>query len=313
MSSTDIQSQLDSNYYLNAVAFTLLFYDYFLTLEWEVSRYWGSPLTFPTVLFYANRYVTLFGNIPVVIQYFWTTSSTPSKVVVCGHLESFHQYYIIATQIIVGVMLILRTYALYERNKYILVSTILISLGLVGVAMYTVLSGKGGTDDAVGLPLYIGCIYSISRSKSLVLTGAWAGLGVFDSMIFTLTFYRALSQRRANRLQLITVLLRDGSLYFGVMIIANLCNILTFVLGEPYTRGVATTFTNIISAILISRLMLNLRDPTLSTMSHRVSNSHGDSFTVTDSGVGVFSTYLDVSTAGGLRGRERDMVVLDGP
>jgi hypothetical protein len=54
---------------------------------------------------------------------------------------------------------------------------------------------------------YADSIYSL---RSLVLTGAWAGLGVFDSMIFTLTFYRALSQRRANRLQLITVLLRDG-------------------------------------------------------------------------------------------------------
>ncbi|KAJ7429732.1 hypothetical protein B0H11DRAFT_1629598, partial [Mycena galericulata] len=51
----------------------LLFYNYFLTFEWEISRYWGSKITWPTVLFFLNRYGTLLGNIPAVIQAFWTT------------------------------------------------------------------------------------------------------------------------------------------------------------------------------------------------------------------------------------------------
>jgi hypothetical protein len=57
----------------------LLFYDYILTFGWEVSRYWGSPLTFPTVLFYLNRYGTTLGNIPVIFEYFWTTRSMSAK------------------------------------------------------------------------------------------------------------------------------------------------------------------------------------------------------------------------------------------
>ncbi|KAJ7728693.1 hypothetical protein DFH07DRAFT_757192 [Mycena maculata] len=59
----------------------LLFYDYFLTLNWEVSRYWGSKLAFANVLFYLNRYGTLFGTIPVVLQYFWTAESMPKLAV----------------------------------------------------------------------------------------------------------------------------------------------------------------------------------------------------------------------------------------
>ncbi|KAJ7832668.1 hypothetical protein B0H14DRAFT_2364677 [Mycena olivaceomarginata] len=52
-----------------------LFYEYFLTLSLEISRYWGTPLKLPTTLFFANQYGTLFGTIPVVIQNFWTTES----------------------------------------------------------------------------------------------------------------------------------------------------------------------------------------------------------------------------------------------
>ncbi|KAJ7683048.1 hypothetical protein B0H14DRAFT_3060687 [Mycena olivaceomarginata] len=77
MNTLDIQTELNSSYYLAAASFTLLFYDYFLTFEWEVSR-WA------TIFFFLNRYGTLLGNIPVVIQNFWTTPSTPEKSAMYG-------------------------------------------------------------------------------------------------------------------------------------------------------------------------------------------------------------------------------------
>jgi hypothetical protein len=53
-------------------------------LEWEISRYWGDAftLTMPNVLFFANRYGTLFGNIPVIIPYFWDAQSLAGKITV---------------------------------------------------------------------------------------------------------------------------------------------------------------------------------------------------------------------------------------
>lgn len=48
-----------------------------------------------------------------------------------------------------------------------------------------------------------------------------------------------------------------------VLAMANLSNILTFVLGEPLIRGVSTTFANAISVTMLSRLMLNLQNPLL--------------------------------------------------
>ncbi|KAJ7121496.1 hypothetical protein C8R44DRAFT_166641 [Mycena epipterygia] len=269
MNAAQIQAQLNSNYYFNLVSFTLLFYDYFLTLEWEISRYWSSAFTWPNILFFANRYGTLLGNIPVVIEYFSSTNGTPEKVTSrCRHLESYHQYFIIATQALVAALLILRTYALYDRNKLVLAFMLSVAVGAFIVGIWSVITAKAG-DDGTILRLYFGCNYAISHSQGITLAAAWAGVAVLDCMIFLLTLYRTCTRRRPSSGDLFTVLLRDGSVYFGVMVVSNLSNILTFVLSSPFTRGIATTFTNIISSIILSRLMFNLRDPALSHISRR--------------------------------------------
>ncbi|KAJ4478013.1 hypothetical protein C8R41DRAFT_292746 [Lentinula lateritia] len=89
---------------------------------------------------------------------------------------------------------------------------------------------------------------------------------LFDFLVFSLTLYKALTLQRDGRMTLLSVLMRDGTIYFGVMAISIIGNILTFLLGSSQTRGMATTFTNAISSIMISRLMFNLRDPSLSSV-----------------------------------------------
>ncbi|KAJ7488266.1 hypothetical protein FB451DRAFT_1226852 [Mycena latifolia] len=298
MNAVQLQTQFacphnPTTFSFSSAAAAILFYDYFLTLEWEISRYWGSPLTWPNILFFANRYGTLLGNIPVVMQYFWSEESTPTKIAICRGLESYHQYFIIATQLMVGVMLILRTHALYQRSKRVLTLMVAVAVGAVVVGLWSVITGKtGDTDD--NLRLYFGCDYAISEEQGISLASAWAGVAVFDCMIFLLTLYKVFSRRRPNGTNLLTVLLRDGFytnyVYFSVMFMSNLSNILTFVL---YTRGIATTFTNIISSIMISRLMLNLRDPALLHMSGRLSTTTG----VTAGNV-VFAPRLGVTSSG---------------
>ncbi|KAJ7769465.1 hypothetical protein B0H16DRAFT_1517915, partial [Mycena metata] len=296
MSTTEIQQQLNLNYCLNLLSLTLIYYDWLLTLDLEVSRYWGSKITAPAFLFYLNRYGMMGGTIPVAIQYFWTTNSTPRKLAICQHLHAYHEYFAVVTQIVIGIMLILRTYALYERNRRILAFMVTVAAGVIGLGAWSVLSTPTPRpgDDAPPLNLYIGCSVMIPYSQSVRLAAAWGGMGVFDCTIFLLTLYRALSRRRAQGYDLAAVLLRDGSIYFAVMVMTNLANILTFILAGPYSRGLPTTFTNVISSIMVSRLMLNLRDPSLSTMSGRLSNS------TTLNGTGIFSTHLHSDAPGEL-------------
>ncbi|KAF7343841.1 hypothetical protein MSAN_01965400 [Mycena sanguinolenta] len=274
MNPSDISTELNSAHYLGAISFTLLFYDFLLTLDLEVSRYWGARISWPTALFFVNRYGTLFGNVPVVMEQFWTAPSTAEKIRICQQLQYYHQWFIITTQIIIGAMLVLRTYALYERNKRVL--GLMLAIGACIIAACIALYGKkpGVNYDFNNLPLHLGCTYGIIPAQSPGLIVAWASMAVFDCLIFSLTLRKALCQRYPSAKHLLSVLLRDGSVYFGVMMILNVSNILTFIFGglmikptrKLYTRGVVTTFANIISSILISRLMLNIRNPALWTM-----------------------------------------------
>ncbi|CAK5275841.1 unnamed protein product [Mycena citricolor] len=214
------------------------------------------------------------------------------------------------------VMLILRTYALYERSRRVLGFVVGVAALVIAVAVWAVVAGPTTAADVKMPPLDLdrGCAAGVTRSQAAGLAIAWSSMMLFDCVIFVLTLYRALSRRRALGFQLLTVLLRDGAIYFGVMVLINVANILTFFMGkvdimftsdflvacsscnqQPYTKGVLATFTSTISSVMISRLMLNLRDPGLQKMpaSHGTGTTSMSLGSGTDAPAhGVFSTYV---------------------
>ncbi|KAK0444565.1 uncharacterized protein EV420DRAFT_1648856 [Desarmillaria tabescens] len=261
---------LNVNYYLSLVAFSILYYDYALTFALEVSRFWvHRGFSWAAFFFYLNRYLGIFGHAPVVMEYFWTgyASNKAQRHVKfrCLKLQTYHQYFVIIVQIVVAVMLIMRTYALYDRSRKILIVQIGVAVTATILGAYAVASGKKTSPDADPADIVpsIGCSTSLTKDSAARLGIAWCGMLVFDIMVFTLTLHKALQLQRAGGVNLLTLLLRDGSVYFGVIVVSNLVNILTFFLGNAHIRGVFTTFTNVISSTMLSRLMLNIRDPKL--------------------------------------------------
>ncbi|KAJ7457339.1 hypothetical protein FB451DRAFT_1047343, partial [Mycena latifolia] len=197
----------------------LLFYDYFLTLEWEVSRYWAVPFKWPDLLFFLNRYGALLGNIPVIV-YLWIMPRCLTVPCRCSPLETYHLYFIFANQILVAVILILRTYAIYARNNRVLGFIMVVVAGVIGVGVVSLiftLCSSCRLFQCENVPLYTGCISPVSRSEGLHLIGPWAGMATFDSTIFVLTLYRALSQHNRHGRSLLSVLLRDGAHQFSAM------------------------------------------------------------------------------------------------
>ena len=58
----------------------ILLYDYCLTFVAEVERCWAvRRLSWGLVFFYLNHYLVLFGHIPIMLEFFWSTSN-PKKV-----------------------------------------------------------------------------------------------------------------------------------------------------------------------------------------------------------------------------------------
>ncbi|TFK41785.1 hypothetical protein BDQ12DRAFT_720597 [Crucibulum laeve] len=268
---------MNVNIYVSLISITILAYEYYLTFVYEVERFWiPRVINLASFFFCLNRYLVLFGHIPVMLEYFWM-SNDPEKLQMYVpnhpyHRLSYHQYLAIVIQIIVASMLIMRTYALYERSMRVLALYLFVGAAAVAFGCWAVIGGKRVAPPEKVL-VYVGCAVSLSTEAASRLGAAWGGMLVFDSLVFGMTLYKSLTLPRRRGINLLSVLLRDGSLYFGVIVASNLANILTFLLGGPYTRGVMTTFTNIMSSVLISRLMLNLRDPALTNSSIHGSGS----------------------------------------
>ncbi|KAJ7129081.1 hypothetical protein C8R46DRAFT_1143742 [Mycena filopes] len=268
LTAAEIQFELNVNAYLSLAAFTILFYDYLLTVDREIIAYWGAVRTWATSLFFVNRYVSIAAGIPVIVEYYWTTDD-PAKVAICSMLQTYHQYYAIVAQIFVAAILIMRTYALYERSRRVLIFLLVVAGAAASVGAYIIFSGKGNTDDFRDIVVRVGCASGLDIEQSRRIGFAWTGMLIFDLVIFGFTSAKALTLSREKKGGLMDLLFRDGSVYFLVIIASNLGNIISFMYAGPYARGVATTFTNILSQVMVSRLMLNLRlhrrDPTMRT------------------------------------------------
>jgi len=257
---TSTQSQLTRSNYIHLVSFVILYYDYALTLPAEVDRFWSKRhISWGLALFYGNRYLSLFGHIPVIYQYFQyfldARGSNSNKI--CSILCSYHECLSVTIQIIVGVFLVIRTYALYNRNKKVLTLTCVCGFAVLAFGAWSVISEHGSSEDAE-LP-QINCPLPMKYNDAIHMAAVWTAVLSFDVLIVALTLYRSLGRCHDN--PLFKVLLRDGVIYFGIIALVNLLNIISFLVLSGYDRGIITNFANILSSTMISRLMINLRHP----------------------------------------------------
>ncbi|KAK7046512.1 hypothetical protein R3P38DRAFT_3175791 [Favolaschia claudopus] len=249
--------------YNHLIGLTILYFDHLVTLGMilhllyirctshrlflsgtEIELLWRRRVSFSAYWFYINRYLGLFSGLAV--------SALPFD---CRNYSFFREVVLVVTQTIAGVIMIIRVYALYGRDRRVLWAMLGVGFGVIGISVFSVTQQHASYSKMVG-----GCHYDLSQGTSLRLAGSWEGLFVFDTFIFMLTVYNAFRtwRRVAPTLNLYTLVVRDGAAYFGIMALANLANIATFYFTGPLLPGSLATFANCISITMISRLILNL-------------------------------------------------------
>ncbi|KAF9479475.1 hypothetical protein BDN70DRAFT_807039, partial [Pholiota conissans] len=161
----------------------IVYYEYSITVSSEVERFWlRGRQSCASGLFYLNRYLTLFGHIPIVID--------------CQHLHSYHQYLTTFIQSVVVITLVMRMYALYERSRRVLVLYLMTCALMIGIGLHCV--------GAFTLHPFS----SLTRFSGLAVT--WGSLLMFDTLIFSMTLKKSLTAVRAPEVNILTVLFRDG-------------------------------------------------------------------------------------------------------
>ncbi|KZV61748.1 hypothetical protein PENSPDRAFT_284329 [Peniophora sp. CONT] len=259
--STDwvsISHNLYVNYVLQAVPLVILYYDYLLTLGDEIENYWPPrrPLTWLSGLFLGTRYLTLLGFVPIVVTMVWGTETAVRK---CGPVQLYHSFLEILLQIPVGLLCLLRVYALYSKDRRILWGLTLSGLILLAIAIYfvTTLNGHAPAYFWSSAPL---CGNSRTADDGIRFAACWSAVLVFDFLVFLLTAVRAFRVWQSG--VIVRVVLRDGVLYFCALAASNLLNIIVLVAATPLLKTTFASLTNVLSVTLISRLMLNLRSDT---------------------------------------------------
>ncbi|KAI0078646.1 hypothetical protein K474DRAFT_892514 [Panus rudis PR-1116 ss-1] len=237
-----------------AASLAILYYDWLLTLPSEVEYYWKRKWSTTSFFYFLNRYCSLLAHIPVIVEFYADLSE-----------ESFHQLYSAVTVVLVGILLTIRTYAIYGQSRTILsviLSYMIIGFGIAVWAMITNQRLPGAPFDEIP-SWYKACGSHLSDQQEIYLSIALSIAMGGDIMIFCLTLYRGIIIAKTTKNRLLVIIMRDGTVYFGVMILTHALNMISTLKYRDIIE--VTTLTAIISSTLMSRLMLNIRNPRNST------------------------------------------------
>ncbi|KAK0219918.1 hypothetical protein IW262DRAFT_989063 [Armillaria fumosa] len=232
--------------YLHMIAISFVYWDHFITLDAEIEYLWKQPKTPSARLFFLNRYLAFFGNICVTVLVFTTISVTLSTLQSSPPSAVNYQPN--------HILLTMRIYAIYACSLRILYCMVASAIVLLGVSCWSLFGQKHVDFTPVS-----GCHIGLDRDTAIRIASAWEALFIYDTIIFSFTLFKTYKERRNHITpDILSLILRDGAIYFAVMAFANLFNILTFYLAPPFLRGSLSSFASCISVTMMSRLMLNL-------------------------------------------------------
>ncbi|KAI0730623.1 hypothetical protein C8Q76DRAFT_792774 [Earliella scabrosa] len=240
--------------------FALLVHEYLITFHWEVELFWNRRMTGAVLLFLANRYIVLatltFAVSGVMVSFPRDSCST---VAIVTNALAILQY--IPWAAFSG----MRAYALSRGNIMFTALISLLSLvpthfvfGIAGV-IDPVLNGCVIVDHvkpALGHKLYrltIASRVSLVAADALLLLATW--IAIPNAM-------RGAS--RGHRRSFSTVLLRDGTLYFGILLVLNALHLaftVRAIHGAPFqAASYVIQLIHPITGVLVSRFLLDLQD-----------------------------------------------------
>lgn len=255
------QSELYDQNIGSMIALTILYYDYALTFSVEHRLFWSlrSFKQWGSVLFFFNRYFGIMSTIPFAIQVFVGVESALFPL--CKHSVAYRQIAGVVIQVAVGLTFIVRTYALYNRSRAVLVGLIALGTGGTAVSAYILFGLNDNDEDSLYHNGIVDCWKGPSRRQSRRLAVIWGCILIFDFVVFALTLVRSMQIRRRSRRNVLThILIRDGVMYFGVIDLAVLATVIVLLYGPDGKRKIPETVTNVLASVFASRLMINLRE-----------------------------------------------------
>ncbi|KAJ7733411.1 hypothetical protein DFH07DRAFT_780632 [Mycena maculata] len=224
--------------YMDVASMTILLFDYFLSLNLEVSLIWGSKWSFTKILYMCSRY-SPFIDVPVVLAYELTVNINnkmyPRLTNTLGGT-----FFGIATA---EAILVLRTYALMGCSARALTILVVQYVSLeFGLPPLSVIVGCHLVDGSI--ILVVAFICALFNETVLMICTLWVGVKRF----------------RHSHNPLIKTLYRDGISYFVLLFLISAGNLAVLIWGPIELVDLFNTFLRVMHSVLSTRIVLHVRE-----------------------------------------------------
>ncbi|KAI0701122.1 hypothetical protein C8T65DRAFT_697122 [Cerioporus squamosus] len=243
------QSTFDDDccWYAGAV---FVVYEYIITFGLEVDLFWKRKLTGASVLFFLTRYLALLTIFFGMLEYVPTTDSSCAMVIRWQAGVEYTQY--LPWAVFSG----LRAFALSGQNWPLSGLVLLLSLVPFGINFGQYAFGLTGEVDSLygcSAILPISADFARKTSDALVIAITWFAMLRCRDRFGEMTW---------NSTSLTTILARDGSIYFLLLLILNSLH-LTFTMLSIHAAfeplSYFSDFTEPVTTVLVSRFLIDLQ------------------------------------------------------
>ncbi|RPD57834.1 hypothetical protein L226DRAFT_540198 [Lentinus tigrinus ALCF2SS1-7] len=256
--ASDYERLLVENYCIVAST-ALLWFDFALTFTTEVRRIWRRRFTGATVVYLFTRYAALIERVFFVLEVLLWNSTDET----CGRIDRVDDVLTIINYFAFASFTILRVYGVWGRDWKPLV--IVVPLTLVRPALYIVESSNY-VPIQFGPPWGCANVYGYSNEMlAKFSTVAKSANIAADAILIALTWWKTFGINKAStrlgvRTPLATLLLRDGTAYFLILLAIQIITIVSSQIGSSLTVWLVWPyFDQIFTVIFLSRFMLDLR------------------------------------------------------
>ncbi|KLO20133.1 hypothetical protein SCHPADRAFT_934741 [Schizopora paradoxa] len=236
----------------------LQLYDTVINLGDEVFFIWFQRWSVGKALYILTRYSTLVDIIALLWYDFNPHYAANASYQSCHVSYSIAAWSMTFGIVISEVVLVIRTYAIWEQNKLVLFILTSQQTAVVALSIYYV-------NKSIALitfipspaPHIVACL-PISTGSKLFVT--YFCVMISELIVLILSLYKGLHQWRYESTPLVRTLYRDGVLYFAVMFSISLVNAVIILkeINSPYYY-ITTEMQRVFHSILASRLLINVR------------------------------------------------------
>ncbi|KAF8582980.1 hypothetical protein K439DRAFT_116198 [Ramaria rubella] len=253
LDSVSYRQQHLSQTYAAFGATIIQLYDHALTFDDEVQHIWNSQQNALTIVWFILRY---YSSTALFLKF------TPRGLWRCVMIQKINlpPMSLLITTLLANIIMIIRTYALYQRNTNVLVCLVfllVVEMLLLGFNVYL-------RHEQPSLDKKTDCVDAPVNSKKLQISSVyWAGVLLEDLAVFVFTVCKSrkhiLRTAGARSISPFTVIMRDGTLYFAVVCVLNAMNLFLFLLAPVPLKPLGGSISRALTTLLVCRIVLNLR------------------------------------------------------